>query len=177
MRRRGAGLAFCAITGTLCVGTARAAVAAERPTAHFSVTGGVGNALGWVGVQGERYLRDGRLSVFVGVGYAPAFSDDPNLPTGIAAAAGCRAYFGGAKHRVFLEGSISQIKVEWWQYAGGSIEQARRYGPGLQAGYQLISGGGFTFVASAGVGYAVGANSERVGMLTGLSIGYTKRRG
>jgi hypothetical protein len=137
----------------------------------------VGNALGWVGVQGERYLRDGRLSLFVGVGYAPAFDEDPNMPTGIAAAAGCRAYFGGGKHRVFLEGSVSQINREWWLDAGGSLEQARRYGPGVQVGYQLVSSGGFTFVSSAGVGYAVGAKSDRVSMLLGLAIGYTKRRG
>ena len=36
-----------------------------------SILVGVGNAMGWLGVQGERYVGTGRWSLFGGVGYVP----------------------------------------------------------------------------------------------------------
>jgi hypothetical protein len=175
MRRR-AGIAGCVIVGVLCASVPCTAGESRENAALFSVTGGLGNAVGGLGVQGERYWRDGRLSVFVGVGYVPGSDEEPNLPTGLAAAAGCRTFFGGRKHRVFVEGSVSQVAGEWWVEANGSLEQARRYGPGVQVGYQLITGRGLTLASSVGVGYAVGAKYDKTYLLAGLAIGYTRRR-
>src|SRR5687768_14627344 len=72
----------------------------------FSLTGGVGNSLGWLGVQGERHLAEGRFSIFAGVGYAPPFDEPPAISGTIAVAGGGRAFLGGRKHRLFVEGSI-----------------------------------------------------------------------
>jgi hypothetical protein len=131
------------IASALVVCGPAGARAAERPEPAFSITTGVGNAVGWTGVQGERYLNQGRLSVFAGVGYVIGSGAEGNLPTGFAGAGGVRMFTGGLKHRAFLEGSVSEVCREWWSVAGG-IEQAHRYGPGVQLGYQLISQTGFT---------------------------------
>ena len=42
------------------------------PLRVVTVTAGVGNAMGWLGAQGERYFGPDRLSVFVGAGYTPS---------------------------------------------------------------------------------------------------------
>lgn len=141
----------------------------------FSLTGGVGNSLGWFGVQGERYLRAGRFSIFGGVGYASNLDEPPDISGTIAVAGGGRAFFGGRKHRLFVEGSISLIGREWWVDEHGSEQEASRYGPGLQVGYQLLSGRGITFATSVGLGYAVGARSDNTTFLFGLAVGYTWR--
>lgn len=135
----------------------------------ISLTAGVGNSMGWFGVQGERYLADERLSIFLGLGYTPSL--DQGDPTGPTFAAGLRAFTAGAKHRVFTEGSVSQLLVE----AGGD---RRLYGPGLQGGYQFVSRGGFTLVASLGVGYAlaVPTGMDPWASQVGVGLGYTWRR-
>ena len=58
-------------------------------------------------------------------------------------------------------------------------EHPRRfYGPCGQLGYQFASRGGFTFLLSLGVGYALGAEGyeNRTQGLAGLGLGYTWRR-
>ena len=136
---------------------------------RYTATAGVGNSLGWFGVQGERYMLDERLSIFLGVGYTPAV--DAADPYGPTFALGLRSFTSGLKHRLFLEGSASQLVV-----AGGA--NARYYGPGAQAGYQFVSPGGFTLMASLGAGYALGVprGGSAWASQVGLSLGYTWRR-
>ena len=135
-----------------------------------TITAGTGNALGWFGVQGERYWRD-RYSGFIGLGYTPSLDDYPSGPT---FAAGVRGFTGGYRHRGFLELSFSQLLL-LRDLGDGS---RRLYGPGLQAGYQLATRGGFTAMASAGLGYAptVPEGEDELAWLGGLSLGYTWRR-
>lgn len=137
-----------------------------------SVTAGVGNAMGWFGAQGEHYLADERVSVFVGLGYTPRFERGESR--GVTFAGGLRGFTAGEKHRAFLEGSVSQLVLETGLFGPGR----RLYGPGVQGGYQFVSRGGFTFMASVGVGYAPGVSQRAQGWagLLGLAAGYTWRR-
>ena len=137
-----------------------------------TITAGTGNALGWLGLQGERYWARDRLSAFVGAGYTPEI--DAGDPSGPTFAAGLRGFTPGYKHRGFLELSVSQLALVY-----GSAEEGRRlYGPGLQAGYQFVTAGGFTLMLSLGLGYAPGVpeGESEVGGMGGLSLGYTWRR-
>lgn len=133
---------------------------------------GLGNAMGWLGAQGEGYFEGDRLSAFLGAGYTPPI--DPGDPSGPTFAVGLRGFTAGVKHRGFLEFSISQIFVE----TGFAPDQRRLYGPGIQVGYQFVSRGGFTLMASVGLGYAPGVRDAEsgVGGLLGLGAGYTWRR-
>ena len=97
-----------------------------------SLTAGVGNAMGWLGAQGERYFLDERLSIYAGLGYTPSL--DPGDPRGPTFALGFRGYTTGAKHRLFFEGSASQVMVT----SAGADGGERIYGPGLQVGYQFV---------------------------------------
>jgi len=129
------------------------------------VVTGVGNSMGWFGGSAERYLGD-RFSLFAGIGYTPPID---GIPAGITPAGGARLFTPGVKHRGFLEFSVSQIAVE------SGIDR-RLYGPGLQAGWQFVSRGGFTLMASLGAGYILAENvSQPVQPLMGLGIGYTWR--
>jgi hypothetical protein len=135
-----------------------------------TLTAGVGNALGWFGVQGERYLLDERVSLFVGVGYTPEL--DQGDPTGPTFAGGIRSFTGGISHRAFVEAGVSQLFIS--ADDGGR----RLYGPGLQGGYQFVSNGGFTAMLSIGVGYAfrMPRSSSPWASQVGVSLGYTWRR-
>jgi len=141
------------------------------PLRVVTVTAGLGNAMGWLGAQGERYFGPDRLSAFVGAGYTP--STDQYETSGPTFAAGLRGYTSGFKHRGFLEASVSQIFTE-----SDSLETGGLYGPGLAAGYQYASRGGFTLMTSLGVGYAPGVNDgySKVGAVVNLGLGYTWRR-
>ena len=145
---------------------------AQRPTRVITITAGTGNALGWLGLQGERYWARDRVSTFIGIGYTPEI--DPGDPSGPTFAAGVRGFTPGYKHRGFLELSVSQLAL----VIGPPEEQRRLYGPGLQAGYQFASAGGFTAMLSLGLGYAadVPEGESKVGGMGGLSLGYTWRR-
>jgi len=153
---------------------------APRGARRLTALAGAGNALGWFGGQVERYLGGDRYSVFGGAGYTPSLeSGDPSGPT---FAAGGRAYTSGRTHRAFLEISISQVMTVTRarmisSNGGGStlIDGDRLYGPGLQLGYQFVSGGGFTALISAGVGYGVDSEVGDVGSMGGLAFGYTWR--
>ena len=76
----------------------------EIPEPVVTVTAGLGNAMGWLGVQAERYLTHGRLSAFAGLGYTPRV--DAFDPEGVTLAAGVRGYTAGLKHRGFAEASL-----------------------------------------------------------------------
>jgi hypothetical protein len=144
--------------------------AAIRPRS-FTILGGAGNTMGWFGLQGEKHLLRQRASVIGGLGYTPAF--DPGDASGVTVAGGVRGYTTGRRHRGFLEVSVSQLVVEESCF----VACRRSYGPGVQVGYQLATPGGFTVLASLGVGYAPSApegRSKGAGML-GLGLGYTWR--
>jgi hypothetical protein len=68
------------------------------------------------------------MSLFAGLGYTPGL--DQGDPTGLTFACGLRGHTAGERHRAFLEGSISQVLIETGLF------------------------GGFTFMASVGVGCA-----------------------
>ena len=141
------------------------------PKRVATLTAGLGNVLGWIGFGGERYFERERLSGFVGLGYTPSI--DPGDPSGPTFAVGLRGFTAGIRHRGFLALSLSQLAVE------SGFENSRRlYGPGLEAGYQYASLGGFTFMASLGLGYAPGASEgqKEVGEVLALGLGYTWRR-
>jgi len=143
----------------------QAAPAARRITVML----GSGNAMGWLGAQAERYFGHERGSVFLGLGYTPDVDDGET--SGLAGAAGVRGYTGGARHRGFLELSVSQIAVTT---LGG-----HQYGPGVQLGYQYTARHGFTVATSLGLGYVLSqpafVTGSRVQLLGGLGLGYTWR--
>jgi hypothetical protein len=146
---------------------------AQAPLRIATITAGIGNAMGWFGLQGERYFSGDRLSAFLGVGYTPKI-DEPD-PSGITFAAGFRGFTPGIKHRGFLEASACQVLT----VTSLVEESSRLYGPCLQAGYQFASRGGFTAMVSLGVGYALGDLPEGASAaegLLGLGLGYTWRR-
>lgn len=154
----------------------------ESPPPVATVTAGVGNSMGWLGAQGERYLARGRLSLFGGVGYTPEI--DPGDPTGITFAGGLRGYTGGERHRGFLELSGSQVAVQTLRQSGSgtgnggqTLESKRLYGPGLQAGYQYMARSGFTAMVSGGAGYAVDAtgSANEIQAMLNVGVGYTWR--
>jgi hypothetical protein len=142
------------------------------PRRVATLTAGIGNVMGWIGLHGERYFAQERLSGFVGLGYTPSI--DPGDPSGLTFAVGLRAFTAGVKHRGFLALSVSQLAVE-----RGFVENPGRfYGPGLEAGYQYAARGGFTFMASLGLGYAPGVpeGEKEIGEVLALGLGYTWRR-
>lgn len=147
----------------------RAEPGAPTPLRATTLVAGAGNAMGWLGLQGEKYLGNDRVSLFGGVGYTP--STRPGDANGVSVAAGVRGYTPGIRHRGFLELSVTQIETELGCYASCR----RPYGPGLQAGYQYVAHGGFTASLSAGLGYAPRGSREAAG-LVGLGFGYTWRR-
>ncbi len=144
---------------------------------RFTLVAGVGNAMGRNGVQGEKYFRRDRISFFAGLGYTTKGDDAPGGPTAVV---GVRGFTAGAKHRAFLELSVSQVFIG--KYAAYPPDGKRLWGPGLQAGYQYTARRGFTFMASAGVGYARGKEPvagwkepDALDGLAGLGVGYTWR--
>ena len=137
-----------------------------------AVTAGVGNAMGILGVQGERYLPGDRLSVFGGVGYLP--KGDPGDASGVALAGGMRAFTSGARHRGFVEVSVSHLAHDLACFD----DCHHYYGPGVQGGYQFVARRGLTVMASLGVGYgpSIPDGEDNVGALIGVGFGYTWRR-
>lgn len=142
------------------------------PQRIATVTAGLGNTMGWLGLQGERYFARERLSAFVGLGYTPGI--DQGDPSGPTFALGVRGFTTGVKHRGFLALSVSQLFVE----NGPADDRSRLYGPGVEAGWQFASRGGFTVMLGVGVGYAPGMpdGESAVGSMIELGLGYTWRR-
>ena len=158
--------------GPLSVTGQDSAAVPQVPRRVATLTAGIGNMMGWFGLHGERYFARERFSGFVGLGYTPSI--DPGDPSGLTFAIGLRGFTPGIKHRGFLAFSVSQLAVE-----SGFVENPRRfYGPGLEAGYQYASWGGFTFMASLGLGYAPGVpeGEKEFGEVLALGLGYTWRR-
>lgn len=159
-----------------CSGVGAAADARTPPARSATLLAGYGNATGWLGIQGERYLGTGRYSVFAGLGYAPSVEE--RQATGVAVAAGVRAYTLGVRHRAFVDLLVSQLAAE--VTPEGSLERGKKrsYGPAVQVGYQYVAQGGFTVVVSTGVGYAVNAieGDRRVRSTVGVAMGYAWRR-
>jgi hypothetical protein len=86
----------------------------EAPTSLrepvVSVLGGLGNACGGLGIQGDYYLAQGRLSVFGGVGYFPASDSLSGISAnGIAGAVGARLFTKGLRYRGFLELAVEPV--------------------------------------------------------------------
>jgi hypothetical protein len=122
----------------------------------------------------DYYVRGDRFSLFGGMGFI--WSD--NAP-GVAFATGARGFTGGKKHRAFLELSVSMLGIETCTKDEEVVQARKRYGPGVQVGYQYTATRGFTFMASGGVGYALGLDpnnedSPWTPMLV-LAAGYTWR--
>ena len=137
-----------------------------------TVVAGIGNSMGWLGLQAEKYLAQSRVSVFAGLGYTPEV--DEGDAHGVAVAGGVRAFTPGIKHRGFLELAVSQLAIQKFCF-----DDCRRfYGPGLQVGYQFVSRGGFTLVGSVGVGFILdpppGAHTAE--LTSGIGLGYTWRK-
>ena len=145
---------------------------ADTPRRIATVTAGIGNTMGWLGLQGERYFAQERLSVFLGLGYTPSI--DEGDPSGATFAFGVRGFTPGVKHRGFLALCVSQLVVE----SGFTDDPSRLYGPGVEAGYQFASRGGFTLMAGAGLGFAPGVpeGEDEVYSMIELGLGYTWRR-
>jgi hypothetical protein len=141
---------------------------AQEP--HVTVTAGLGNALGGLGIGLEHSWLQGRLSGAVGLGYWPEVS---LCPRGTAAtAAAVRGFVGRHRHRAFLETSVSLLRITC---RVGTGELDRHYGPGLSLGYRFLSSAGFTFTSAVGLGM-VSADGGETELLALLGIGYTWRR-
>ena len=159
-----------------CVPQSAAGQEADAPGAkRFTALAGVENAMGWFGAQGEWYLASDRISGFAGLGYVT--EDIADTVGGAAAAVGVRGYTPGLRHRGFLEASFSQVATHetspFLVNFGEPRETRHLYGPGIQAGYQYVSNGGFSLLFSVGLGYALDApeDLEAVVDLSGLGLG------
>jgi len=163
----------CLISGAVPSVRAQAAGPSAVPDRErrITVTGGVGNAHGWFGGQLEGHFGSDRWGLFGGLGYTPSL--EPHDASGVTVAAGIRVFTGGARHRGYLELSVSQIGIE---EPGIVYPNGRRlYGPGIQGGYEYLTRRGVTFVASLGIGRAIGLGGHDSPWqpMVGLGIGYT----
>lgn len=138
-----------------------------------TLTAGFGNTQGGFGIQGEKYFAKTRLSVFGAIGYIPA--EDDGDYKGAGAAGGLRGFTPGLKHRGYLELSISPLFIDQSCFDDCSAH----YGPGLSAGWQMVTRGGFTLWLSSGIGVAFNAygSGDSVALMGGIGLGYTWRRG
>ncbi len=143
---------------------------------NVTILVGLGESTGGIGFQAERYFRHERFSVFGGLGYHPSF--DTGYPSGLAVAAGARAFITtGKKHRAFLELSVLPIAMHR-SYVPKEPEGQIAYGPGFQVGYQYTARAGFTFMGSIGLAYPIGTQSEftHIRVTSTIGLGYTWRR-
>ncbi len=148
-----------------------AAVAAQSPgpdslaARHAVFTVGLGNSYAGIGGAFEGFLYRSRLSAFASVGYIP----EVNASDGrVAATGGIRAYTGGSRHRVFLEGAFAPLIADQ-SLASAPIP----YGPSLALGYAYTSRSGFTLSLSRGIGWAT--SRHRTVAVGNFGIGYTWR--
>lgn len=151
---------------------------ASHPRA--TLLGGLGNALDWLGVQGEAYFATGRLSTFAGLGYTPDV--EPGDPSGLTGAGGLRGYTGGRRHRAFVELGISQVAVEVDRsfQPNGTVRGDRTPAlrPRSPAWISVHGAQGVTAMVSTGVGYFLAEppqSASRWQPLLGLGFGYTWR--
>ena len=138
--------------------------AGEAPTPRgWALVAGLGNSLAWFGASADVYFSEGRYSAFGSLGYTPEL--DEGEASGATFAAGLRAYTGDgeSRHRAFVELAASQIAIQntYRRNADGFGQVAdsqRLYGPALSGGYRFTARGGFTLIASLGVGYTIGVD-------------------
>ena len=143
---------------------------------RLGIQAGIGNVLGGIGVSGEYYWLESRLSAVLGLGFLPNTATTPAGGVGVAAAV--RGFTAGIKHRGFLELSVSPLELEWTEVPTLPIgvvftDVTNHYGPGLSVGYHYTAAGGFTVWVAGGVGYAVGPGN--VAPLGAVAVGYTWR--
>lgn len=138
---------------------------ARRPV--VTLTGGLGNVLGGLGVGAEYYFAGGRASAAAGLGYWP---EESLCNRGTFSGAGAMRGFLGSRHRAFLEASFSLLQISCG-FDGEDIE--RHYGPGISLGYRYIGSDGFTFTGAIGVGDVPDSGREAIIL---LGLGYTWQR-
>jgi hypothetical protein len=183
--RTGKAVLAAVAAGGLLTGTSVAALAQEpdHPAAaettparpRLGLTAGVGGIHGWLGAHAEYFFRGGRLSAGAGAGQVSRGIDDSDERVRTwAFAATIRGYLTAGKHRPFLEGSYSLLRLEWERGGTGAVDLDRYYGPGLALGYRYTATGGFTVTTAVGAGWAVGA--DRLVDTFHLGLGYTWRR-
>lgn len=174
------GSLFLTILATLAVNSSAAwsqeaprghSEASELGTRDIALTAGLGNMYGWVGVGAEYYMLSSRVSGVVGFGFVLETYGNPST---VGFAGAVRGFTSGEKHRAFLELSVSLVAVEGTKIGDDWVDVKRYYGPGLSVGYHYTATGGFTFLVSAGAGWAVGL--DEVGEILLLGLGYTWRR-
>src|SRR3954471_23295979 len=98
------------LLGPLSAAAQDSAATQRIPRRVATVTAGVGNVMGWLGLHGEKYFAGERLSGFVGLGYTPPI--DTGDPSGPTFSVGLRAFTPGISHRGFLALSVSQLAVQ-----------------------------------------------------------------
>ena len=133
---------------------------------HASVTGGVGNSYAGLGASVEAFLVRSRVSAFGTLGYVPRVNDTDGRT---AAGAGMRAYSGGVRHRVYLEGAFAPLIADE-RLASAPIP----YGPALAVGYSYTAASGFTLTLSRGIGWA--GSRHRLVAVGNFGLGYTWHR-
>lgn len=124
-----------------------------RKLERFRVAGGLGNYLGGLGVQGEVFVLDSRLSLVGGVG----------LMAGLHGAGAVRSYFVARHHHGgFLSVGVSPLIAQTNCYVGvepdltgsddcGPATVAR--GPGVGAGYRYEMDEDFSVEGVIGAGW------------------------
>ena len=129
---------------------------------HHTILGGLGNMFGGIGGSVEVYPFHKRVGLVVGGGFMPTSNEN------VAAAGGVRFYTGGSFHRLFFEGSFAPVAI-----GVGPYSSTTHYGLGVALGYSYTSRGGFTLLASGGLGRA--ASVDATEELVSLGVGYTWR--
>ena len=146
--------------------------ASTPPPVVVGASNGIGSSYGMFGASVELYALRGYLATVVGVGRWPAIEGDER-PGLWAFSGGIRGFSPGNKHRAYAQLSASLLSVGWLSWGGEIIEVEKYYGPTITGGYQLVSYGGFTFLAGLGAGWAPG--TEDWGVVFDLGFGFTLR--
>jgi hypothetical protein len=136
----------------------------QQPIA--SLTAGVGNAFGGVGLRGEVFVARGRMSVLAGAGILPGDYNRSHL----AGAASLRWYAGRWQHRLFMDASWSLLARRGADCLG--CRETFNYGPGLALGYTFMSTTGLTLSVGAGLGRDIRYEND-LGPVVQLGIGWT----
>ena len=150
----------------LIAGLSRVGVS-QRGAPLVSLTAGVGNAFGGIGLRGEVLVADGRIGFLAGAGILPG---SYYLRSPIATAASFRYYIGRQQHRLYADASWSALQAYDLLLPG--VPTVVQYGPGFSLGYTFLSKAGLTFTVGAGVG-RTNHTTVAVGQ---LGFGWTWRR-
>jgi hypothetical protein len=100
---------------------------------------------------------------------ARRYCDRVTAARGSFGALGMRAFTSGARHRGFVEVSVSHLAHDLACFD----DCHHYYGPGVQGGYQFVARRGLTVMASLGVGYgpSIPDGEDNVGELIGVGFG------